>query len=52
MSEITLPWLLVLAFCVSLGMAAYHVGRAVERVRRRRRIATWEELWIKRSRAK
>lgn len=52
MSEITLPWLLIVAFSVSVAMAAYHIGRAVERVRRRRRIATWEELWIKRSRAK
>lgn len=48
MNEITLPWVLVVAFAVSLAMTAYHIGRSVERVRRRRRIATWEKLWIKR----
>lgn len=54
MTEITLPWVLVVAFFISSGMAAYHIGRSVERVRRHRRSVSWEELWIKkmRSRAK
>lgn len=52
MSEITLPWLLIVAFAMSVSGAAYHIGRAVERMRKRRQAASWEELWIKRSRAK
>lgn len=45
MTEITLPWLLIVSFAASVAMAAYHIGRAVERVRRRhrRQSVSWEE---------
>lgn len=52
MTEIALPWFLLLAFVVASCMAAYHVGRAVERIRRKRRAASFEELWIKKARSR